>query len=445
MAPEVMEQVTGYDYKADMWSFGITALELANGHAPFAKFPPMKVLLMTLQNEPPSVDSTSSEGGKKSRYSSKFKEVVAACLKKEPSERISAAKLLEKSFFKNVKKSDFIAKSILQKIPPLHERTRKLKEQLIAEKSCVRVPASLGWDFPCADAHAAESSPGAEVKEEPEPETWHGALAAHYTQGEEIGQGQYKTVFHALDNRTGSRAAMHQILIKVQDQGAYSATEALHQSLEELAKLQHPHLVSVLDVWEDAKALWYTTDFYGGGSLRAFILSDGPVPLHTARQWTLQLVLALLYLHTHSIIHRNLSTSEVLLTADASDVILCETIIWNVRNDPRFALRPRQAERYLAPEQYDDEVETFTEQSDVYSLGMVVLEMCSGEPPYGECKNAMLICRRVSQGVPPESLERLPDTHAQTFIRQCIAHKAEDRPVADRLRQDPFLAVTPAL
>lgn len=439
MAPEVMEQVTGYDYKADIWSFGITALELANGHAPFAKFPPMKVLLMTLQNEPPTVDSTSSEGGKKSRYSSKFKEVVNACLKKEPSERLTAEKLLEKSFFKGVKKSDYISKCILSKIPPLHERTRRLREQLIAEKSGGRVPASLGWDFPSGEPEQAESSPSPQEKDSDQ-YTWNAKLAADYTQGEEIGRGQYKAVFHAIGNRTGHRAALHEVAIKTTDSSSPAATDALHKVLTEVLKLHHPHVVSILDIWETTSALWYATDFYGGGSLKAYVIANGPIPDETVRHWTLQLINALLYLHAHNVIHRSVSTSEVLLTADDTDVVLCETILWNIRDDPRFGLRPRQAERYLAPEHYDEESEMFTEQSDVYSLGMVVLEMCAGDPPYSECKNAMLVYRRVSQGIPPEAIAKLADPQAQAFIRRCIALKPEDRGAVDALRSGEALA-----
>ncbi|KAL6960592.1 non-specific serine,threonine protein kinase [Sarracenia purpurea var. burkii] len=122
MAPEVMQQLHGYDFKADIWSFGITALELAHGHAPFSKYPPMKVLLMTLQNAPPGLDYERDK-----RFSKSFKEMVAACLVKDPKKRPSSDKLFKHHFFKQARSFDYLARTILDGIAPLGDRFRMLK------------------------------------------------------------------------------------------------------------------------------------------------------------------------------------------------------------------------------------------------------------------------------------------------------------------------------
>ncbi|KAL0331965.1 UNVERIFIED_CONTAM: Serine/threonine-protein kinase fray2 [Sesamum calycinum] len=124
MAPEVMQQLHGYDFKADIWSFGITALELAHGHAPFSKYPPMKVLLMTLQNAPPGLDYERDK-----RFSKAFKDLVAACLVKDPKKRPSSEKLLKHPFFKHARSNDYLGRTILDGLSPLGERFRNLKDK----------------------------------------------------------------------------------------------------------------------------------------------------------------------------------------------------------------------------------------------------------------------------------------------------------------------------
>ncbi|KAJ3339186.1 Actin-like 6A [Entophlyctis luteolus] len=130
-APEIMAQHSSFDEKVDIYSFGITAIELAYGHTPFDDWPPLKIMLSKLEHDCPGIKN--SEGTNSLRVMPKsFLKMVRACIRKNPDERQvewvsfidatlilhrpSAADLINHPYFQYAKTSEYLQETIVKSV-----------------------------------------------------------------------------------------------------------------------------------------------------------------------------------------------------------------------------------------------------------------------------------------------------------------------------------------
>jgi serine/threonine-protein kinase 24/25/MST4 len=106
MAPEVIQQA-GYDYKADVWSLGIAAMEMINGEPPHASIHPMKVLFLIPKEPAPRLEG--------SQHSYAMRDFISQCLTKDPDRRPSARELLRHKFIRNAGKPEALQELIQRK------------------------------------------------------------------------------------------------------------------------------------------------------------------------------------------------------------------------------------------------------------------------------------------------------------------------------------------
>jgi len=150
MAPEVMES-KGHNHKADIWSLGITALELGFGKPPYANQRPMKIIMNITEKAPPTVDSYNKEERQHDVLSKDFHKFVKACLKRDPTKRPKAKDLLKDHFIKKAKTNQYVFNRVLFSLPETKPKPDDLPKSLQGkgpvDKSDRTTNSTASWNF----------------------------------------------------------------------------------------------------------------------------------------------------------------------------------------------------------------------------------------------------------------------------------------------------------
>jgi len=198
-------------------------------------------------------------------------------------------------------------------------------------------------------------------------------LRDRYAIERELGRGGMAVVYLAHDLRHDRPVALKVLHPEL---AAALGPERFQREIRFAARLQHPHILTVLDSGEAAGRLWFTMPFVEGESLRDRIRRERQLPLDVALQIGREAARALDYAHQHGIVHRDIKPENILLTSDGTTLVADFGIARALEGDDRltqtgFAIG---TPAYMSPEQAagDKGVDART---DVYSLGAVLYEM----------------------------------------------------------------------
>jgi len=223
------------------------------------------------------------------------------------------------------------------------------------------------------------------------------ALAGRYAVDRLIGTGGMAKVYAATDTKHGRTVALK---VLRPDLAAVLGAERFHREIGIAATLQHPHIVPLYDSGDADGLLYYVMPLVEGETLRARLNREKQLPLADVVQITREVSQALGYAHARGIVHRDIKPENVMLsgtTAVVTDFGIARAL--SAAGSDRLTETGLSVgtPAYMSPEQAMGEAEV-DGRADVYSLGCVLYEMLTGQPPFtGATAQAILARHSVDQ------------------------------------------------
>jgi eukaryotic-like serine/threonine-protein kinase len=251
-------------------------------------------------------------------------------------------------------------------------------------------------------------------------------VANRYELEELVGTGGMSSVYRALDTLLERNVALKILHPHYGDDAEY--VERFRREARSVAQLSHPNIVTVIDRGEDNGQQYIVFEYVDGESLKQLVDRSGPLPARRVVELGLQMAEALAFAHQHGLVHRDVKPQNVLLNPDGeakvTDFGIARSL--DVEHGVTQTGTVLGTSNYLSPEQARGQA--VTPATDVYSLGVVLFELLTGDVPFpGE--NFVAVAMKHINEPPPSLLERRPDVPVRLVyaIERALAKDPADR------------------
>jgi serine/threonine-protein kinase len=253
------------------------------------------------------------------------------------------------------------------------------------------------------------------------------ALADRYTIEHELGAGGMATVYLAHDIKHDRKVALK---VLKPDLAAVLGAERFVQEIKTTANLQHPHILPLFDSGEADSFLYYVMPFIDGETLRDKLNRETQLGIDEAVGITTAIADALDYAHRHNVIHRDIKPENILLhdgrpmVADFGIALAVSAAAGGRMTETGLSLG---TPHYMSPEQATAEKD-LTNRSDIYSLGCVLYEMLTGDPPHtGSSAQAIIMKIVTDEARPVTELRKSVPPHVAASLGKALEKLSADR------------------